>query len=300
MNPIHLYMLPDSASELASWLEAKIFSDELGELIAELFVVNQLDSLAVDIPVVVSDGLERSVVIDGFSSLNRNELGYFLRNPYRLLVVQELILIEQPEHWASKFYHRSQEAIQSEWKTIKREIASETPASEHSIPEQRPKITTSKNRPSRLRRKRSWATLAISATIVAAMAIGFWFIRESLETSPDWGWNDTAIFALELDEADYFRLLAREADDWYDLPKTEKSLRQLVASCDHLIGGNHASLTPNAKAWLVEKCEAWKESLVRLESDQSDLNDQRRFEEVDGVVKKLVAALQRKADEITN
>ena len=299
MTSIHLNEIPMETDQLANWIQAKVISPELGELVAELHVVNRMAS-PIDVPQKEIEEEKKQLIVEGgLSILDRDELTFLLKNPIELLALQEAILVTPSEFWCLKTAEVSVAIQAANWRKVKSSISDRTTTNSAAGVYDTRVSDASQLRTANTNRPRNW--VSISATVALVGLVGFvvfWISRFGL-TNDDWGWNDHKIYAQDVDESSYLNLLANAANDWFQVSRNGESLSQLIGSCDALISEKHYQLSPPNRDWLVDKCRAWRDCLgLSRELLNEGKSDDRVFAEVDEIVSKLVAALKRKADEI--
>jgi hypothetical protein len=116
-----------------------------------------------------------------------------------------------------------------------------------------------------------------------------------------WGWDRPGALASHLPADEYLLHLANAAQDWFKRrPETAEGLRIRIEEfrhgCDTLIAAPHTPLAAADRAWLVERCTAWRgkldEHLAALAAG-SPVPEVR--DAADATVNKLMTALRDRA-----
>jgi hypothetical protein len=285
--------MPDDPFERAGWLDRRLVGTDLPVLMGELRAVWSLDSSTADSrpdgvggepgrqPAATDDVRHwlstdlAPVLADGLVALSPARLGELLRRPHLLPGLQELVLTEGGDHW---------ETLLAQSLPLPRRRADPRPAGAAGAGAGRRIMV---------------GLMAVAAAVLLAFA--FWRLQPGPATP--WGWNRPTAFAATT-APEYLDSLAAAAGEWSaEVPQTEPALArrlgELLAGCDRLIAAPHASLTASDRAWLVERCRAWREKiaghLAALEADD-DVAAVRGA--ADATVEKLTTALRARAEEI--
>lgn len=274
MKPILLH-IPDSLPERQAWLERQLVGLELGELVVELQAVhqsrpqNEVSTPSLEEAFV---GLLPQIMEHGLSVLTEKQLGLLLKNPSLLRELQDAVLEHGSYYWDT--VPRSEEFEQrlaDSREILSTELAGQStlaPALNPIRPEHAPSVTGRSGSPRRLALK----LVAIAAALF--VGITFWMTRPSV---PTWGFDRSGILSANLSSAEYLNALATAAGDWFNKRPEEKTavatrLRQFIHGCDTLINAPHSQLSPEDRAWLIERCRIWKS---KLESQLADLEAKR-------------------------
>jgi hypothetical protein len=307
--------LPENPDELAPWLDRHLVGSDLAALVAELEAVHSgaaggsapgLDSIRSD---QLSDVLQR-----GLRVLPRSTLGLLLRNPRLLLEIQEQVLIQGGPYWQdlSRRNPRVARHVAKTWSGIERQLLPSV-AGGRNGPEVLKLEPVPSGAATHLRLVRIWATLAT----VAASIMAILFVADRMANAPvpvpvagpevprpdraSWGWNRPGVIAKAEPPADYLNHLADAAGEWFDQrPATSddlaRRLGELRTGCTRLILAEHTGLSPDDRAWLVERCRAWS---AKLDDAIHALEGGTPFEQVradaDGIVNRLTSALRDRA-----
>ena len=289
-----LATIPDDTDRLSGWLEAHIVGGDLRELAAELAAVHAADPPADS----VRDRLGASLpaVLDrGLSALPRADLRHLLRQPYHLLELQEIVLVEGDAYWDT--VSRPRELLDRvEAGRERLEAALFGPLAEPAPPvrDQQPR------RPGG--RRLLWAVAATAAAVfVATFAATRFFAPPPAAPGPTWGWAKANAFPKNLDRTAYLNRLADEADEWFDKrpddPTTAaRRIAEFREGCAALLLADHPPLAPADEAWLKERCRLWRGAFndhrARLE-DTGDVAS--ALTATDATVRQLSKALRARA-----
>lgn len=282
--------IPDDEAATAAWLDEQLVADGLHELVAELAAVHDVAT-----PVGVPSSAEAAAWLGdslpgllerGTAALDPPRFQALLRTPGLLPAIQELVFVDGGDHWSGVMR-----------RTVAPADASDRGATNGGpLPTVRPPAAPAAGgRPSR------FATgAALAAGLLLALAT--WSILRPGPAAP-WGWNRPDVFAAA-GAPEYLENLATAAGEWSaTVPESEAALArrldELLAGCDRLIEAAHAPLTPADRAWLVERCAAWREKVVGHAAALAASHDVQAVREAaDSTVEKLIAALRSRAQEI--
>ena len=299
MKPIIL-QLPDSLTDRRAWLERQLVGLELGDLVSELVAVHQARSPhAAPAPTLQQDfaGELPRILQQGLSVLTEKQLGLLLKHPSLLTDLQDAVLERGGSYWdgvprSDEFESRlvaQRDDLSQQLATGSASTASTKPES----PAPRPLVSAVPT-PGR------WKTSTILA-IVAGLAIGvtLWMSRPS---GPAWGFHRSGILTANVSASEYLDSLAIAAGDWFNQRPEEPQavatrLREFIHGCDTLIEAPHSQLSPDDRAWLVERCRTWKSALesqlADLEANRSSAAEVR--DATDETILKMQNALHQRA-----
>lgn len=317
-RPTRAFEMPDEPHDQAEWLERELVGMDLGHLVAELEAVNASKTARPSPPLETLLGDELASILEqGLGGIPRKSLQSLVRNPLRLLDLQERILIDGGPHWREladrePLLASTARSLDQVWAGIERAVPSLAPS------------TTSKTmvtaRPG-ARWTRVWATMATMAASMLAVLWGAerflaWDQQRSdargVAAGPDltpspvaqehvWGWLTPGIFQGFEQPAPYLNHLADSAGDWFiNEPKTvgdlARRLSEFRAGCSLLILAKHENLSPEDRDWLVERCRTWA---AKIDSSIADLERGQPLDKLlqatDQMVEALVAALRERA-----
>lgn len=290
--------IPDEEPATAAWLDEQIVSADLHEFVAELATVHDVPlpgSIASPAAAAawLGDALP-DLLARGTAALDRSQFAALLRTPGLLPAIQELVFVEGGEHWVEAMARAAPPAAASgDGLTTGGGATTGDGIAPEVWPAAAPGVGV---RPSLL----PAAVAAVAASLLFALAT--WSILQPGPAAP-WGWNRPAVLAAAT-APEYLDSLAAAAGEWSaEVPKTETALArrlgELLAGCDRLIAASHEPLAAADRAWLVERCGAWREKiaghLAALEANH-DVAAVRGA--ADATVAKLTTALRARAEEI--
>jgi hypothetical protein len=120
-----------------------------------------------------------------------------------------------------------------------------------------------------------------------------------------WGWGKPTGLALDETTAQgYLNKLASTAEEWsQDRPIEAVAvglrLNEFRAGCTRLMHSTYGPLTPEDKAWLLEKCRAWAKKLdEHQQALDAGANPIEVRTAVDETVQKLANTLREKAKQV--
>jgi hypothetical protein len=296
--------IPDDLEVLPRWLEERIVGGELRELVAELAAVHGTspprDSvrgrLATLLPMILANG------ITALPEVAREKVvQHLLRQPYHLLELQEVVLLEGGAYWDAiplpkplkQGVSRGKERIAG--KLFGR--ATEQPSARIGVVE--PVRHTD--------RKGGWyrSTGAAIAATAALVCIGTLAVTHLLAppattvaAGTNWGWAKPGGIPAETDRAKYYAALADRGNEWFDERPADavslaRRLLEFRQGCAVLQLAPHGPLTPQAREDLKAKCRNWAAKfdgyLARVEAGEDPAAVRA---EADATVRKLVDTLQ--------
>jgi hypothetical protein len=269
--------VPDEPAELATWLERQLTGPDLECLIKELTAVHGQETAPSSLAEALGEDL--SVALGrGLGGLPANKLRMLLRHPRLLGELQDTIVESSSPYWDARFDHPELKRIAD----AARESSTKFVA--------RPARTPIYRRP--------WfVSLATAAVVIVAV-----FLANSRERAASgWGWNKPGLMTAVNNRVDHLNALANAAEEWRSRPKSttdelRKSLQEMRDGCTSMLAAAHPQLTPDDRAWLMDKCVAWG---TKLDRHLADLQTGRPVEavrrEADGTIEALVQALRARA-----
>jgi hypothetical protein len=311
MTTLHAFEIPENDAALAAWLEAQLAGPYLGELVAELAVLQEIDPAshgprpdrrstgqAATIETVLGNRLPQ-VCQQGLASVPPNLIRRLFQQPHLLAELQERVLTDGGPFWDQKLQESTElsEMMDAGWTRL-----TEGLSRLHAIdPAEQPVQFGPVKTPTKPFR---WFLAGVvSAAAVGLIAVVVWDQVSGPQqvASTEWGWNRPDVFKPDLSRAAYLERLATSAEEWKrKKPETPEALARRIVQfregCTRLILAKHEPLTPKDGAWLRERCRVWSkkldEQLAALESG-GDVTSVRN--QVDGVVDKLAKALRERA-----
>jgi hypothetical protein len=270
---LHLSRMPDEPVARIAWLERRLVSADLAELVGELAAVHGSSERTVSLEDVLGPH-QQQVLRHGLAALPVERLLTLLQQPQLLFGLQEYLLTASGSYWETLL-----DGSRNPWEVARGE--------------KRLRTALELTRPPRS--LRTW----LVALATAAVVMGVFVWAEWMWTPRPWGWNRPEI----LDAAptvEYLSRLADAAEEWRQQPRDDaaslvKSLRELRDGCTRLLAAEHGSLSLAERSWLLEKCRAWgtkmDQHLAELAGGTKDWQVVRH--EADETVDKLTRALKQ-------
>jgi len=150
--------------------------------------------------------------------------------------------------------------------------------------------------------RRPTVFLTSAAATIAVALLVFQQLSKPSEPPP-WGWNKPDALADQGQPNLYLNQLADSAEDWFnrrpeDRDAVTRRVEQFRQGCSRLIAAPHRPLSPEDRAWLVERCRAWTTKLdAELEALQNGRDPLQVRDQVDMTIRKLIDTLRTKARE---
>lgn len=283
-----LHNMPDDVAKWPDWLECRLVSPTLGQLVAELEVVHggSLEAEAT-LDEVCGEAL-REVYSIGLAALSPERLRMLLRQPSLLLALQEAVLIHGQSYWTA--VPRPYEFAQStdeQWRQVATTCGlADTPAQAGEADSRmQPELATHHQRRSR----RTWITSVAALVLVGT---GIWFVRPRPAM---WGFDRDGLLSTNVPRDEYLNALADAAGDWFNKRPDQvdglvRRLTEFERGCDTLIQAPHPELADVDRQWLVERCGAWKSKLAACRTSLSA--GQLSLEEAQATADQTIRALQ--------
>jgi hypothetical protein len=301
--------IPDEVTALAGWLEGHLVGMDLAELIGELEAVHGPATESLSLDRVLEDWRE-VVRTQGLGSLPPDLFDVLLRQPKLLLDLQEWLLIEGGPYWqrlaAGATGRHCNEILERAWDRLASALAeSDDPAP--AIP-LRPPVAAAPVRPAR---PPAWLLGGLAAAAAGLVALvvamrgpgwgGGGTAEPAVVAAKRWGWDRPGAFPNDLPRAAYLNHLADSAIEWFDRrPEAPLELARRIAEfrqgCTILILSPHRPLSPEDRAWLVERCHGWAAKLdAHLAAVESGQDVLRVRDEVDAMINRLIRTLRERA-----
>lgn len=321
---LHWLDMPDSAAELAPWLERRLLHGDLAELTTELAALRPYDEAPAPSLDEALHGETDEVLRQGLTCLPPQALYTLVCHPELLLALQERVLSDGGKYWRQlPADERFQPLVVRGRQRLTNWLAATDKESqeERTRPSpKRPAVEPLRN--SSPRRPKSgegfWSQtllccLSSAACAVAAVFVLEWSRGKFPKTPADmpaavaaapWGWMDDAVFQSDVPAPVYLHKLAKAAEQWFahrpeDPHGVALRIGEFRQGCSRLLLAEHPALSSSDREWLHERCRVWAqrldEHLVALESGANPLQIR---EEADATVRRLIDALRRRADEI--
>jgi hypothetical protein len=246
--------IPDDPARLPRWLEGHMVGGDLRAIAAELAAVHNAESPHDSIREQLGDQLP-AVLNRGLSVLPKQKLQLLLRQPYYLLELQEIVLIEGGQYWESlprpaEFTERASGSKDRIEEALFGRMAE--PADEAE--------------PLPIRKSSRYRTLwTIAATAAVVFIATFATSRLMMPPTPAgiaWGWAKANAFPSNLDRRQYLNRLADEADEWFDkrpdsVAAAAKRISEYRQGCTALLLADHPQLNAKDREWLRKQCREW-------------------------------------------
>jgi hypothetical protein len=300
------FEIPDDPDQLAPWLERHLVSLELGTLVAELAAVHpEADPGVITLRDLLGPQRSQSVLTQGLSVLQPQELRRLLTHPHLLLELQELVLFAGGSHWQRLSEECGDLVLPAERgeQRLKTYLGAWRP---------RP---TGGDRGRLLGPRPSWyqhplvVSLSTAAAVLFAVVVWDQVVRPSAApvqptapTTVAWGWSKPGALPQDVPAADYLKTLADGANQWFKKrPDDAAGLAQRIIEfrqgCATLQLADHKPLSEADRNWLVERCQAWASKLDKHLADAEARKDVVQVRtEMDDTVNKLVTALKERAE----
>ena len=286
--------LPIDPAERPAWLEAQLVGAELRNLVLELETIRGPRSTTTSLPNLADVlGSKRTVILrNGLAGLSPQEVASLLQNPRLLLDLQEAVLCEGGPYW-QHLVQTSEPRLDTntQWERISARLDNTNPASPSPVA----KVAGQSSSPAGNKYTLRWLAGLAACAVVA-------FTLWTRPNGPTWGFDRSGILTANVSGQEYLESLASAAGDWFnkrpsDSPAVATRLREFIHGCDTLIQAPHSQLSPNDRAWLVERCRTWKATLetqlANLEAHRTSPAD--TLSAADATIRKLQTALQERA-----
>ena len=285
---IHFLDIPDDVASLRRWLEDRLNSDSLGEVVAELSAFHPADAPRGGTIESFLGSRLNDVLSRGLSALPESNLRELIRHPWLLLDLQERIFIEGSSYWTDRPPAlKDEKTLDRVWTRVSSGITSGR--------------ATGRVAPT----KKAWIGLLtlVAATVVCGLFLRGQFSKPATRLAalkPSCGWILPDGLKQDVSREAYFQLLAAGADDWFEIRPSNSSelataITQFLEGCSKITASENQPLPPADKTWLLERCQAWSK---KLDEHLADLKAGADFREVksaaDATIKSLVEKLQER------
>lgn len=280
--------LPDVRAERIAWLQEKIVSHELRDLVIQLALA-QTQPISAEAsndakPELDDDRLQLAAE-EGLSVLSDDEINRLLAHPQQMLDLQEQVFLLDPAAWQSGRLGSSEQnlAPDGEYQSVNRNTKSPSASDTH------------------LWRRSLLSLAALAGSVAALLMLSLMLWNTGQNANPqmaEWGWLAPDALQERTTATAYLEQLAEGGQAWFNkVPDSAESyqqrLRELMAGCERLIEGEHRSLNANQASQLVEKCRKWQEKFEQ--QSQMVQDDPESFlqakAQTDETVNKLVPAI---------
>jgi hypothetical protein len=295
--------IPEDPRQLATWLEHKLVSLELRDLVVELEAIRSSSPDKRDFDQLLGRSLPQ-ILENGLQELAPDTLRGLLQQPRLLVDLQERILSGGGDFWrCMEITSAHQAAIDRGWSRLQAgmgssaggtELAGAQPLSSKAnvAPLKQETQGTVGGVPQR--KLIRWASAAVAVALL--VAFGLWLNQPA--AAPGWGWDRPGALTASLSASDYLAHLADEADEWFrkrpdSRGALETRLREFRHGCDTLLAAAHPQLADKDRNWLKEHCRAWAGKLDQHLADLAAGKDLATVQEAaDETIRKLVNALR--------
>jgi len=285
---IQAFEIPDATLELANWLEQRLVSMHLRELVTDLSAVHGSISGTTRLEDLLGDQ-RGSVLADGLRALTREQLQTLCMEPRLLLELQEVVLASGGPYWLQN--------------------VSDNDAITTFVEQRRPQLLSGSDNVKKImgvEPRSAWylRPIFVSMVTAAAVLVACTLYVHYLRPAPAqavFGWNRQGLFAEGLSREAYFITLADAANEWFDVQPREPAelaarIGQFRDGCSRLILAEHQPLPKADQIWLREKCRAWGEKIdglrIQLESGESPEVVRSAMDET---VRKLTVAIKERS-----
>ena len=305
---LYFLEMPNDSAPLAKWLEDRLSSGSLGELVAELSAVHPLEKPHTETLESLLGSRLNDVLVRGLSVLPEAMLRGLVRAPWLLLDLQEKIFLDGGTHWS----HQTPTADEREqrdrvWSKVAAEITGKPEITGEPRPAQ--PLTQKPSRPaiSKQKSRHRFTPWILAATVL----VGAWLLRSQVGNVPgpavnpqlqtSCGWTLPGALKQDSSRDDYLQSLMAGADDWFQgNPRNSAELAQRIEQfqqgCAIVLAAEHQPLPAADREWLIEKCAAWSK---KLGGHLADLNAGGNFETVkkaaDETIRSLIEKLRERA-----
>ncbi|MCA8987005.1 MAG: hypothetical protein KDA78_05160 [Planctomycetaceae bacterium] len=318
---IAIYDIPETQEALGKWLDQKLMSCELGQLIAELkFIADEFNPEGLQ-PESLNAllGQERDAVLTGgLAALRHSRLCALLTFPELLLELQELVLVEGGEHWQDQICDVPMGSL-SEF-LQEDELQADAPRIVNFLEPVAEQVSQPPRRKGRLLAPMLSAAALVLIGVVALQYPDLWKQGQvQVAEGPDgpqdpsheqpvmlastWGWDSPDALNNDLSASEYLLSLSNSAKAWFNKkPDTQEGVHQRLAEfrhgCETLLNAPHTPLTEADRAWLIEKCKNWAKELDTLVSAANQDDPLEVRGKADELIDRLGRVLAEKANEL--
>jgi hypothetical protein len=279
--------IPESAEQLAPWLEQQLIGLDLRDLVAELsaFLGDQPNPKPLE--TVLAGQLER-VMAGGLRGLPERSLRGLLQNPQRLLDLQDRVLREGSDYWNRVDQtddHKA--AVNDGWERLQTATGAGAPRAAVATPSGMP----------------GW-TRALGVLLAAGVLIAVTVFFQPASTR--WGFERPGLLTASQPTPTYFRSLATAVEEDWTPQRTQTrdklltSLKEFRHACDTLLADPLAHLPEKDRTFLKDRCLKWRDRIdghiADLEQNRKPVDDVRL--DADATVKKLTTVLRDEAAKV--
>lgn len=325
-------VIPDDIDRLPRWLEERVVGGELRGLVAELAGVHGAkqppdsvrNRLGPNLPTLLTGGL---ITLPG--PAREKVVQYLLRQPFHLLELQKIILVEggpywdaipKPSHLLANVSHNKERISDSLFSPVGGSTAT-TPQrtgapARQTVPELAAvtepataiaPVYSAKNDDRWYRSP--WVLLAVTAASVCIVTFAATRLLAPptpttiTTTGPARGWAKPGGIPSETDRAKYLTALAERGNEWFDERPTDaaslaRRLSEFRQGYSALLLAPHEPLSPNEREELRKRCrdaaKKFDDFLIRVETNKDNPQTLLAVRtEADAVVRELIEMLQK-------
>lgn len=280
-----VHEIPDSAEQLAPWLEQQLVGLRLGDLVAELTAFTGRHSATATLESLLGERLP-AVLERGLRKLPEPTLRGLLQNPSLLLELQQRVFIEGGDFWNRVPRAAEQAAaVDRGWEALQAKL---------NLPAAPPPL------PKSTRALPAW-TRAVGALTAAALLVTatvfFW------PAPAKWGFDRPGLVASKQPTPVFFRSLASTIEeDWTpartaDRDRLLTSLKEFRHGCDTLLAAPLENLPEKDRTFLKGRCQKWRDKIdghiADLEQNRKSVDEVRQ--DAAGTVGTLIKVLRDEA-----
>ncbi|MGB7345864.1 MAG: hypothetical protein WBD20_16730 [Pirellulaceae bacterium] len=309
------FEIPESQSDIPTWLESVMCEGELRGLVAQLAALPAHEddddiSEATDLESVIDENRD-DILSDGLSVLPIEAITALLRYPTQLLRLQELTMAEGGDYWHTRY--QSDAGIADQLQAVRQQTDD---AIRHSDPEVQSDRLGDKAGSLAKNESLYWL-MALAAGIL--LAAGSWMYSSSTKTNQPtqvaqkvdgdngesvdgigWGWASENGVPTDISGSDYLTALAQGAASWgkkqpADKPGLRKRLTEFRAGCNRLANMKHTALSNSDAKWLRESCTEWLAGLDRLIASVDKLDFETVKSQADALAQQMESSLTQRA-----
>ena len=264
---VQLLDIPEDDAELGLWLESLLVSRDFGDLVSQLAFLRQ------GLPPVespnISEETKEAIIKNGLSEVSQDQRRQLFKSPELLIELNERIFENGSQYWMSKL-EPSHAAEDQFFENTAASIFG-TLSSSESQNDVTELSSVAKSAPSSSGVSRR-QLLAMAASILAIVCGVYLFQSAGPQSNTPWGWQSAQAMPKGASANEYFLSLGGSAEEWFDQKSTTadmlaSNLQSLSNGCQRLIDAPHGALSSDQRAWLIEKCGAWKKDIDQLLAD---------------------------------
>lgn len=296
---LFLFDMPDP-SDLPSWLEQLLASSDLHEFVLGLAAVKAPGATNATLIDVCGPMLE-SILESGLQVLSPEEIRALVQNPWTLLELQELVLVNGGVYWDTVAQSLEDK---SKFDSSLQQTLSTLEKSTEELQVVKPRFEQRMERHAKPERYRyAWVAVAVAASLLIAFA--FWSSREG-QSGGGWGFDEAGLLAADVSGREYLLRLSDAAGAFSNkIPDSRAStlrrMKEFKAGCEKLIAAPHTQLVNREdREWLVKKCNDW---LIKIEVHIAELEQGKKdwrevLAEAVETSKRMQAVLKAESDSV--